>query len=721
MSPDVRDLRTGPELVERVRQSLLGAPPEQFERFLAGWVETLSVAENRSRLVALLAASPEPEMRQLTVLLAARLPLPFDPRLRPIVRHLLRERQVPEVALLTLAAALLKARQPDIEANEVLAGLVAGLGKTQAVERLRQLEQRTGTLRAIDAYRSRLEDRIKMLCPRCSVELPRPQMMRHLWMEHRLVVVGQSVRDPWRLIEDWLDEYRYDAKQTLLARCRSLAQHADPVSGLMRVQRLFLAHRINDADAIAALREEATLQQASLCPHCYALIFAPADVLVQPLDISEGRIADRGILVSVAEEGVRTRIEIQTPGQTSFVRSEPDRQWTQRGALLILAGPLVVAALVAALARAFTVFSVAPIVLGLLTAAGIVAAIARRMWRPARPSADRSIDYAWLYLVPRLHADAFDADESAFAARLALTSSGRGEAKPRHEELLRLLRVTERAVANSTVSATHLGALFQLAVRDSAEAGVDPAAFLVTQAGRSFEGKLPIVFVEQLLTGLADVGLSVGDRARLRVLLCDRAFEAGCEVRDLVALGKAAPAFGALLGTDQPDYLAQMRLIWSLRPTMPWSRCGPAATAYEIATNVEAGRKHLGRHPALLLAAWDLPGGYICAHGIVFHEVLFTETPTSIEVKVRNFLQGGGFELVLDSQRFWFQSDPGPLLHRLERWFWYYFQVFRGQVAGVYGWPSQIKLDTLLTPRVLKCPECARKVRVRTGEVGIEV
>ena len=47
-----------------------------------------------------------------------------------------------------------------------------------------------------------------MSCPRCGVEMRRPAMIQHLWDEHRLVLDNLRVRDPWHVIEEWLDAYK---------------------------------------------------------------------------------------------------------------------------------------------------------------------------------------------------------------------------------------------------------------------------------------------------------------------------------------------------------------------------------------------------------------------------------------------------------------------------------------------------------------------------------
>ncbi len=89
-------------------------------------------------------------------------------------------------------------------------------------------------------------------------------------------------------------------------------------------------------------------------------------------------------------------------------------------------------------------------------------------------------------------------------------------------------------------------------------------------------------------------------RARLRILVADQAFEAGFEVADLLGAGQMAPALAALLRISDPDGLAALRLLWSLRPTRPWFRCGLSRTVFELATEPQSAEL-LASYPDLLL------------------------------------------------------------------------------------------------------------------------
>src|SRR5262249_21722837 len=146
------------------------------------------------------------------------------------------------------------------------------MSKPSAVERLHLLEARAGQAEAIDALCAELEDQIRMACPRCKAELVRPEMIRHLWDEHRLVLDGRRVREPWRGVADWVEDYGLEKDPEMLARCRELAERLDPRGGARELDRLLLRQGVDDAGARRALADEAGRQGASLCPHCYALV-----------------------------------------------------------------------------------------------------------------------------------------------------------------------------------------------------------------------------------------------------------------------------------------------------------------------------------------------------------------------------------------------------------------------------------------------------------------
>jgi hypothetical protein len=370
----------------------------------------------------------------------------------------------------------------------------------------------------------------------------------------------------------------------------------------------------------------------------------------------------------------------------------------------------------------------------LLLAALLAFAAVRREWGRQAPLIDRAVDHAWTYLAPLAHGAGFSADDSAFLAGLALTSVGHGQARRRERLLAHLVGVTEKAVTSGARAARDLAALWRLALADQAAAGADLVPLVARQAGRSFEGRLPLAFAEGLLEGWRSEVWAAGNLARLRVLLCDRAFEAGLELRDLVEVGRHAPSLGSVLGVEDTTGLARLRLLWSLRPRRPWDRCGEAKTVFEIAAASE-GAALLEKYPDLLLhqavpapleeSAVGKPVWaeiLLCGRGLVFEDTLFREPPREAAVELsRGFLARGGFDLVLGDFRFRFASDPQPLAGRLERWFDFAFAEFLPEAGSAVNWQSPGVAASLRAEEAMPCPECGTVFLPCVGDVGVLV
>jgi hypothetical protein len=686
------------------------------------------------QLAAALASDAEPAARHLALALLGRTAPPLDPLLHPPLRGLLLDRRLPAEAQLDAVATLLRGVGCDsLLGAEFLEKLVTGLGKARSIDRLRQLERRLGPTPAIDARCIRLESRLRMSCPRCGVELRRPAMIEHLWGDHRLLLDGRRVREPWSLVEEWLDAYRTGGDPELLERCRTLGQRLDPEQGLLHVQRLLLARGIPDAEARHDLLEEAREQHAARCPWCYAVVPVPREVPPTPLfankpvsATSTARLSGRGgYCVEMSEAGLLSRLEVRTPDRVLVRGADPDHPYTPRGLLVFLAGPLVLIAL----ALAFLAPRPFVPVLGIVLIALVVGAVVR--FRAAlRPSAEeRLLDHAWRWLAPHLHERQFVLEDSAFAAGLAQRSEEAGDPSWRAPLLPGLLKRTENAIVNGEGPANHLAALRRLAVTDAVRAGADPVPVVAEQLGRCFRGRLPLAFAEHLLGDWQSDWWTRGNLARLRILLCDRAFEAGFEVGNLLDAGQNAPALGAVLGTGDARGLAALRLLWSLRPSKPWDRCGPVLTAFDLAADT-AHERLLGRCPDLLLwqqePDWPLLGDgendtvrtvriLFCVRGVFLQDTLLTVVPG--EVVLRTRLRES--ELALDEHLFHSDGPLDKLAARIERWCRYAFNEFLPQVAKVQTWQSPDRAAILRAWGAVPCPECRRYLLARVGEVGI--
>lgn len=567
------------------------------------------------------------------------------------------------------------------------------------------------------------EEAGKLICPRCSVRLPRPDLIHHLWQEHHLVLDGRSARDPWRLIEDWLEEYCQNPRPDLLKRCRAFAQRVDPEGGIHRVQRLFLAHRIEDEAARRALLSEAKARQASLCPRCFAMVVSPEEIPARPLDYSNGLLCGKGYRVEISEHGIFSRLTVEAPGKAIYQGPEPDRWLSTRGAELALAGPVVLLAMLAAVWPASS--SPLVVVAVLLSAALIVFRCVQWIWEGSVSLLDRTVNYAWAILVPRLETDGFTSEDLSFLSGLALTSVGHGRPQIRTDNLQRVLNHIGKKVAADAAPVTQLAALWRMVVEDRGQAGDDPVLLVTAQIGQCFDGHLPLSFAENLLAGWESSTWTTEHLARMRILLCERAFEAGFEVRDLLAAGISAPALGEVMRTGDAEGMCRLRLLWSLRPQRPWDLLGFAVTAFDLARGLKnhiADSELLDQYPDLLLAATDEPQILLCGRGAVFEDELITEAPEAMKVKKRRSGKlPGTFDLLLGDRQLELEGDPEEVVPRLERWFRYYFGEFRPQATQVLGWQSPGLSATFRLHKTVACPECRRELLPRVGDLGVLV
>jgi hypothetical protein len=206
--------------------------------------------------------------------------------------------------------------------------------------------------------------------------------------------------------------------------------------------------------------------------------------------------------------------------------------------------------------------------------------------------------------------------------------------------------------------------------------------------------------------------------ARLRVLACDRAFEAGLEVQDLLPAVRQAPALAEVLGARDSDGLVRLRLLWSLRSSRPWDQFGGAATAFEVAADPREGQRLLGPHPDLLLAAGEEPRVLVCGWGLIYRDVVFATPPERVEVQARWQWFGTRYEIVVGGQRLTFPDDPEVFAVRLERWIRFFFGEFLPQTSAVPFWKAPVPVTAFGAGEVVRCPECGRAFRSRLGTTG---
>jgi hypothetical protein len=719
--------------------------PTRADDFLAGLLTALVVRQPESRRGALLSSlapliapgqaglidtlshHPDPYARLLALYCLAS--VPFDPALAKTLRVVLLDRQLPAEEQVRLLAGLWPGLDDTLQAD-LVAKLIAGLGKASSLRQLRQLEDRVGSHPVITNWIEDLQQKVRLVCPRCGVEMRRPGMDQHLWTEHRLILDGLRVRDPWTLIEEWLDACKAYYDSELLTRCQIAAAKIDPDGGPARLARLTMARGLADPATRRAILDEARELHAACCPWCSAFVPLPPEVTPLFVNLRPGRLCTHGYEVEVNERGMRPRMVVRTPAEIIVDGLPPERSWTYRGVSILVSAPLVVIALLFAVAWPVSLgLPVKPVVI-FLGLAGLAFGAVHLAQRWKTPSPYPVLELAWRFLVPRLHAGGmvFDSSDSAFLAGLAQLHANAGLVGVDSGQVRQLTRLTEQAVSKAAAPPGHLAALSRLWVEQELANGADPVPLVATLVARTFEGKLPLSFAQHLLAEWTTEWWTSGHLARLRILLCDRAFEAGFEVQNLLDAGENAPALGTVLGITLPRTLAALRLLWSLRPQRPWDRLN-GQTAFELAHDPASGPV-LADRPDLLLW-YENPSIQIVADsgrskmnpamirlttaGVWLQDVLFPIPPRVFEVRRRTV----GYEMRLGSEAFRSPVDLDPLSRLLERWFRYAFHEFLPQVDRALEWESPDRAALLRAWGAVPCPECGRHLLPRVGEVGI--
>jgi uncharacterized C2H2 Zn-finger protein len=706
-------------LAVRLCQELARLDKQTRGQTLDSLAEIIAAGSSGPKITLLLATSSEAMARHLALALVPRLPPPLSTNLVRASRRLLLRRRAPGSAQVAAAAALLLTTGKEgPAADKVINALINRCDSARALDRLHRLEKQAGAAPAIASRASEIESQILLRCPRCDLELRRPEMARHLWTEHSLVLDGRRVRKPWRIVKQWIREYFRGGNAELLVRSRMLGTYLDRENGLYRVHRLVLAKGIDDIEARQILLAEAKERGASLCPACYAFIPAREETMPRVLNQSHGRLSLGGYCADISERGFVPRLVLQTPKAELYVGPEPGRWLTRKGATLLVVGPLVAAALVVALSLRYWENPARwPVPVSLWVAAMVYVGL-RIYWRTRPEPVDRAVDWIWTRLVPTLHTDDFSPDDAAFIAASALSSVHRGQCSTRAAILERVVKKTDKAVGRNTAPIAYLAPLKRLQISDMADSGQDPVPALTTEVGRCLRGELPLAYAEWLLADSERTQRSEGDWARLRVLVCDSAFEAGLEVSNLIDAGRTAPALGELLNIERPTELAQLRLLWSLRAHAPWSRWSNPVTVFDLANEAEFGRQLLAKYPDLLLMDQAAPAVFMCGRGVVFQEILFTEHRRSVERRAKRDFNRVDYEVVVEGRRFSFINDPAELARRLEHWFGFCFREFLPRVSEVHSWQAPAGTKPLFFHEPATCPECHRLVFTRLGNLG---
>ncbi|MBC8117279.1 MAG: hypothetical protein H7062_23020, partial [Candidatus Saccharimonas sp.] len=338
--------------------------------------------------------------------------------------------------------------------------------KLQGVELLHGLEQWVGASPAIEAACAELLSKIRMRCPRCEVSGTPTELAEHVRAEHGLILQGRSVRQPWSVAIDCLDEYAEHPKSHLLERAEQLAALASPDSGRKRLLREALRRGIAPEHYRREMIEANKSTSYSLCPECWESIPTGEAPLNEVQVDARGNVHWNEVSIRrVGIHGVWSSVEI-----TPWDGPVPHWSFTLWGAVamvgLLFLVPSVVFGLLAwqgiAAAESFAYFSLMVGSMSMTATAFLYL-----------PRAIEPVDVAWELVVPALldGEQPFGQSHSSFLASLARVSCGRGNAARRQSILRQVTQKVQSHLQSEAIPTRHLAELWHLRLCDELPVG----------------------------------------------------------------------------------------------------------------------------------------------------------------------------------------------------------------------------------------------------------
>ncbi|AWM36145.1 hypothetical protein GobsT_60860 [Gemmata obscuriglobus] len=592
----------------------------------------------------------------------------------PLVRRMLPLLAQPGIPLAVRYAAAARAIDalPDHPGavRNVVRALTGRVPPARALRRLRHLQHLTERSGALDALVERRERKVKLTCPRCNTKLPRAEMAKHLWHEHRLELVEGKVYSNAQIAEVLRAEHTATGDPALIDRAafRTGARQAG-------VWAAGTATPEETVPLCSAARERGV----SLCPGCFSDIPPQVPDLPPELTLANGRLAGDGFVA------------------TAPVLSPPRVRATLLGAGVMLAGALVIP-----VARALVLSALAYL-------------LGRALFRSKGAPDDLALNAAWRTLARKL-TDRRDA--ARFLTRLCVTSVGRGDPFDRANPLNALVARANANRGEGQLLATALA----LRVGDSARFGRDYPAGLADLIAPVFRGERSADFAEHVLAVYFRTPRHTGELARLRALLLASAFEAECTPREVLALCDAAPHF-ARAARLSANHVAILYGVWANRTARPWEAVGKARTVFELAADAPStATRLLAADPGLVLlchprgAEDELGPVRVLAGGVSIGRGESPLTVADPDADVR--LVSRRRELVFGERTLRVRSPlPEGLVRELKGWL-----LFRAEVLAEF--PAAFLSGTmpiptrLLKPFVARCAACGAECLPAVGAVA---
>jgi hypothetical protein len=649
----------------------------------------------------------------------ARMPPPIAPKVRTSMLPLLDQKELPRRTRENAAMALLRASSKEARvAADLLRAYVAHSSKKRGIEKLEHLEQRFGHSPAIDLVARELDNEIRMSCPRCPTELRKIDMVAHLWDKHRLLLDGERVREPWRVIEDWVVDYGLEKDPQVLLRCRELAQRDDPKNGLARLQQVLYRRGLRDRELLNELRAHVRTLNASLCPHCCTPVLMPVPNVIAPLKMEESSLEGHGYFLEVSEQWFIPTLRIESPDAVLFRGREPGRGLTRLGGIVLLAAPLL--GVTYALLDWFTGHAYAEFLIGTMAlGAGLMGiGMVFLLWPNPRPAKERLVKAAWRILVPRmLRGDMGGAQWAFLHGLIQLTDDVRAFAI-NQDLLLECAEDASEAAKTDVTAQSCLAVLSRRCLADMRAAKEEPFDYVVTLARECYQGRLPLSFLSDLLEnfhGKERTAWRNSDLNRLVILLADAAFAAEVDLDDWLSLGRAFPVLNAVLNLDSRWHWLQFMTIRAERGRRPWEKAGPAVTMLDLVKDPAKYEDVLAFYPDALLY---VPSSnlVIGSKGIWIEGICVTTFTRDTDFCVDR--GSDGFELGIGDLTIRCGTNPRPRLDEIKRWLRYWFLEFIPSLPSVAR-PMTESRHRMWHLSKMTCSECHRPLVPSPGDLGV--
>ncbi|MBA4187291.1 MAG: hypothetical protein C0467_04650 [Planctomycetaceae bacterium] len=617
------------------------------------------------------------------------LPLLADPRISLSIR-------------ITAAARVLQSipdrRRP---VRRVARALSAGVSSNRALERLRQVQNQIEACSALDDLIDAREQRVKMACPRCKIRLPRIEMVKHLWHEHRLTLHRRKTRTTSRTAADLQLAYATTGDPAALDRIAELYGPA----GLRR----WMAELKGPPEELAPLLASAAEHGAGLCPACFAELPAAVTAMPTPLELANGRLSGEGYAVQLGGNAWVRTCAVSGPGQPT---ERSGLAPTARLSATVVGSCVVLAVLLFASSR--------PITLAGLVVGAIAYLAVRFAWRE-RDLDDEAVDVAWKQVFPAF----VERDGAAgYLSRLCLTSLGRGTPEQRVELLTFIVASAASRADESDAELQLLATASVLQIEDSRRFGRDAVAGIAALAAIGFTGQLSADFAEFVVAAYLKQNREEGELNRLRVLLFATAFEAGLVPRDLRTLWAAAPNLKRAMSAESAPRLRLLFGLWQTREAQAWHAVGHGDTVFDIARKLPRdAASTLARFPDLLLshrperAVEDLIGPVlICVRGVAVAGQLVADPDAEVR------LEADGRVLAFGRHRIEAREPlPNDFPVVVRRWLQFHAEWLTTLDEGHSATGTPAVAERVLAPFCQRCGECGVISAVGCGEVGRRV